>query len=64
MYATTPGVPTAYATREQPSTLDTAAEPLPVGDELIGQQDDLVGQDDELIGYEDGLGSRENGDRL
>jgi hypothetical protein len=64
VYATTTGVPTAYATREQPSGLDTAAEPLPVGDELIAQDDELIGRDDDLIGDEDGRGTREDGDRL
>lgn len=59
VYATTPGVPTAYATREQPSTLDTTAEPLPVGDELIVQDDQPVGREDELIGYDDELIGRE-----
>lgn len=64
VYATTPGVPTAYETREQPSNLDASAEPLPVGDELIAQDDELIGQEDELIGYEDELRTREDGDRL
>lgn len=57
VYATSTGVPTAYATHEHPTAVDAVAEPLPTGDELIAQ-------DDELIGYEDELGTREDGDRL
>ena len=63
VYATTPGVPTAYATREQTSTFDTLAEPLPVGDELIAQDDELIGRDEELLGQDDELYPR-GGDRL
>lgn len=40
VYATTPGVPTAYATRGgYPTDLDTAEEPLPTGEELLTRED-------------------------
>ena len=38
VYATSTGVPTAYATRDYPSDLD-AVDELPVGDELIARED-------------------------